>query len=41
MCFMVYTNAASVVNVWLDDMRLSGGGGPDSSVTGNVSYDYR
>lgn len=39
--FMIFTNTNQVVNVWLDDLRLSGGSGPDSSITGNVPYDYR
>lgn len=33
--------ASGNANIWLDDLRLNGGSGPDTSPIGETSYDYR
>lgn len=41
LCVCVITNASEDVNVWLDDIYLTGGAGLDSTSPGNVRYNYR
>ncbi len=40
-CLMALTNVNQVVNVWVDDLYLYGGAGPDSTFPGNQPYNYR
>lgn len=37
----IVTEDNSAVDVWLDDLRLTGGAGPDSSLPGNQPYNWR
>jgi len=38
---LIFTTTNSAVNVWFDDLSFVGGAGPDSSIAGDVPYDYR
>lgn len=40
-CLMALTNTNQIVNVWVDDIYLYGGAGPDSTFPGNQPYNYR
>lgn len=40
-CLMALTNVAQAVNIWVDDIYLYGGAGPDSTFPGNQPYNYR
>lgn len=38
---MALTNVNQAVNIWMDDVYLYGGAGPDSTFPGNQPYNYR
>ncbi len=41
LCISALTNTNQVVNIWVDDIYLYGGAGPDSTFPGNQKYNYR